>query len=152
MGVSEDAENGLAGGIPGYFEGKADALNAAVDAFGEQTIVVCPHAVYEGDDAAKVAKALSSPVARFLVDANRFVGNLGYRGEDLVTKLSLTPAAAVDDVAAVVAAAAAGDASIAVSDRVTRRYDAGADASREYAVRARFVDGTDAIRAAAPSL
>ena len=26
VGVAADAENGLAGGIPGYFEGKADAL------------------------------------------------------------------------------------------------------------------------------
>ena len=29
VGVAADAENGLAGGIPGYFEGKADALSAA---------------------------------------------------------------------------------------------------------------------------
>ena len=73
-------------------------------------------------------------------------------GEDLVTKLSLTPAAAADDVAAVVAAAAEGRLDVEPSERVTRRYDAAADASREYRVRARFVDGTDAIVAAAAGL
>ena len=70
-----------------------------------------------------------------------------------VTKLSLTPPSSVDDVAAVVAAAAATDLEIDVSTRTTRRVLLDTsdgirtlDESREYNVDARFVDGTDAIK------
>jgi len=59
----------------------------------------------------------------------------------------------VDDVAAVVAAAAATDLEIDVSTRTTRRVLLDTsdgirtlDKSQEYNVEARFVDGTDAIR------
>ena len=74
-----------------------------------------------------------------------------------VTKLSLTPPSSVDDVATVVAAAAAADLEIDVSTRTTRRVLLDTsdgiirtlDESREYNVDARFVDGSDAIKAAA---
>jgi NAD(P)-dependent dehydrogenase (short-subunit alcohol dehydrogenase family) len=154
VGVAADAENGLAGGIPGYFEGKADALNAAVRNFGADAVVVCPHDVVEPGSAR--IKAVDNPFARFARDANKAIGSVGYRGEDLVTKLSLTPPSSVDDVAAVVAAAAAADLEIDVSTRTTRRVLLDTsdgirtlDSSREYNVDARFVDGTDAIKAAA---
>ncbi len=82
---------------------------------------------------------------------------MGYRGEDLVTKLSLTPPSSVDDVATVVAAAAASDLDVDVSTRTTRRVLLDTsdgiirtlDESREYNINARFVDGTDAIKSAA---
>ena len=73
-----------------------------------------------------------------------------------VTKLSLTPPSSVDDVATVVAAAAAADLEIDVSTRTTRRVLLDTsdgiktlDESREYNVDARFVDGSDAIKVAA---
>ena len=154
VGVAADAENGLAGGIPGYFEGKADALNAAVEHFGADAVVVCPHEVVEPGSAR--IKAVDNPFARFARDANKAIGSVGYRGEDLVTKLSLTPPSSVDDVAAVVAAAAASDLDVDVSTRTTRRVLLDTsdgiktlDESREYNVEARFVDGSDAIKAAA---
>lgn len=153
LGVAEDAENGLAGGIPGYFEGKADALTAAVQNFGADAVVVCPHEVAEPDS--KRIKAVDNAFARFARDANRVVGGAGYRGEDLIMKLSLTPPSAVDDVAAVVANAACSDLDIAASTRTTRRVLLDTsdgirtlDESREYNVEAKFVDGTDAIKAA----
>ena len=154
VGVAADAENGLAGGIPGYFEGKADALNAAVEHFGTNAVVVCPHEVVEPGSAR--IKAVDNPFARFARDANKAIGSVGYRGEDLVTKLSLTPPSSVDDVAAVVAAAAS-DLDVDVSTRTTRRVLLDTsngiirtlEESREYNINARFVDGTDAIKAAA---
>ena len=73
-----------------------------------------------------------------------------------VTKLSLTPPSSVDDVAIVVAAAAASDLDVDVSTRTTRRVLLDTsdgirtlDKSQEYNVEARFVDGSDAIKAAA---
>ena len=73
-----------------------------------------------------------------------------------VTKLSLTPPSSVDDIATVVAAAAAADLEIDISTRTTRRVLLDTsdgiirtlDESREYNVDARFVDGSDAIKAA----
>lgn len=154
LGVAEDAENGLAGGIPGYFEGKADALTAAVERFGSDAVVVCPHEVAEPDS--KRIKAVDNAFARFARDANRVVGGAGYRGEDLIMKLSLTPPSSVDDVAAVVANAACSDLDIDASTRTTRRVLLDTsdgirtlDKSREYNVEAKFVDGTDAIKALA---
>ena len=151
VGVAADAENGLAGGIPGYFEGKADALNAAVQNFGAEAVVVCPHEVVEPGSAR--IKAVDNPFARFARDANKAIGSVGYRGEDLVTKLSLTPPSSVDDVATVVPAAAASDLDVDVSTRTTRRVLLDTsdgiktlDESREYNVDARFVDGSDAIK------
>ena len=82
VGVAADAENGLAGGIPGYFEGKADALNAAVRNFGADAVVVCPHEVVEPKSPR--IKAVDNPFARFARDANKAIGSVGYRGEDLV--------------------------------------------------------------------
>ena len=89
VGVAADAENGLAGGIPGYFEGKADALDAAVRNFGADAVVVCPHEVVEPGSAR--IKAVDNPFARFARDANKAIGSVGYRGEDLCTRTSLTP-------------------------------------------------------------
>ena len=83
VGVAADAENGLVGGIPGYFEGKADALDAAVRSFGTNAVVVCPHEVVEPNSPR--IKAVDNPFARFSRDANNAIGSVGYRGEDLVT-------------------------------------------------------------------
>ena len=158
--VASDVETGIAGGIPGYFRGKGEALDAVLAAFPD-ALVVCPHAVYDRADRGRSARAaaLDSRVARGVVAANRFLGNLGYRGEDLLTKVALTPPAPVGAVAAVLAAAATAAAAPSVprSERVTRRIDPDTEGtpdetSREYRATARFLDGTDAIRAAAARL
>ena len=138
-------------GLPERAEGKADALDAAVRNFGADAVVVCPHEVVEPGSAR--IKAVDNPFARFARDANKAIGSVGYRGEDLVTKLSLTPPSSVDDVAVVVASAAASDLDVDVSTRTTRRVLLDTsdgiktlDESREYNVDARFVDGSDAIK------
>ena len=154
LSVSSDVENALAGGIPGYFRGKGEALQAAVDAYPD-AVVVCPHLVAADGAGAPWTALLDSPIAKGIVSANAFIGNIGYRGEDLVTKVALTPPAALGDVSRIVAAAAVGDldAVAGVSERVTRRIDPdNSDVSKEYRLQARFVDGTEGIRAAAARL
>ena len=153
--VAADVENAIAGGIPGYFRGKGEALEAIVGAYGADAFVVAPSSV-TASRSDPLAKALDSPLAKFAVSANAFVGNIGYRGEDLVTKVALTPPVAVDDVAAVLAAAARDAAGfVPATERATRRLDPdntdayGGPTSREYVVTARFVDGTTGIREAA---
>ena len=153
--VAADVENAIAGGIPGYFRGKGEALEAIVGAYGADAFVVAPSSV-TASRSDPLAKALDSPLAKFAVSANAFVGNIGYRGEDLVTKVALTPPVVVDDVAAVLAAAARDAAAfVPATERATRRLDPdntdayGGPTSREYLVTARFVDGTTGIREAA---
>ena len=91
-----------------------------------------------------VQGALSTPVARGVVTANRVLGNMGYRGEDLVTKTLLSPPCPADDLAQAIAATAVGAVTIERSERVT--WMPGPDGNgQEVRAWGAHVDGTEQI-------
>ena len=91
-------------------------------------------------------KALDSGWARGLIGLNRAIGEVGYRGEDFVTKVSLTPPVSVDELATAIAATVTGAVAIEESERVVIVNEGGRDAEREISTVAKYVDGTEAIR------
>lgn len=141
VGVAQDAENGLRGSMPGLFEGKQAAAETAQAALGDGAIVFGPHAVYSGQAGAFVQGLLSSGAGRGLVGLNRAIGEMGWRGEDLVTKARLTPPVDVDELALALGAAAVGIVDVAKSER-TVYIEGGV----EVVSHGKYVDGTDAIR------
>ena len=151
VGVAQDAENGLRGSMPGLFEGKQAAAEAAQAALGDGAIVFGPHAVYSGQAGALMQGLLSSGAGRGLVGLNRAIGEMGWRGEDLVTKARLTPPVDVEDLALALGAAAVGLVDVAKSER-TVYIEGGV----EVVSSGKYVDGTDAIQSlsgeAAPRL
>ena len=178
VGVSSDAETGLSGAMPGLFNGKREAADAARDAFGDDAIVFGPHRIFceagvMGALGSFAQSALSSPVGRGLVVANRVLGNIGewrtcaarpaeqvspphpcdipmragcagYRGEDFVTKTQLTPPVAANDLAIAIAAVVVGAVEVERTERVAM-VPSKTGSGVEVRVVGRHVDGTDAI-------
>ena len=144
MGVSTDAERAYGGTNAGTFKGKRDAADAARAAFGDGLVYFGPHQVVSADDAR--LKALDSGWARGLIGLNRAIGEVGYRGEDFVTKVSLTPPVSVDELATAIAATVTGAVAIEESERVVIVNEGGRDAEREISTVAKYVDGTEAIQ------
>lgn len=145
VGVSSDAERAYGGTNAGTFKGKRDAADAARAAFGDGLVYFGPHQVVPVGDAR--LKALDSGWARGLIGLNRAIGEVGYRGEDFVTKVSLTPPISVDDLAAAIAATVTGAVEVEDSERVVIVNEGGhRDSERELRTVARYVDGTAAIR------
>jgi len=147
IGVSSDAEMGLSGSQPGAFKGKRDAYAAACAAFGPQAVVCFgPHSVVQRASDPRV-KALDSGWARSLMALNKAVGELGYRGEDFVTRTSLTPPVPVDDLAVAVAATVTGAVEVGESERRVVTIDSRTAASGvEVRTVGRHVDGTESIK------
>ena len=143
VGVSEVVEMGYGGTQPGIYKAKRDAAAAARAAFGDGLTEFGPSLVVGAGDPR--LKALDSGWARGLIALNKAMGEMGYRGEDFVTRASLTPPVSVDDLALAVAATVTGRAEVAPSERVVYANEGGPDA-REVRTLGRHVDGTEAIR------
>ena len=89
IGVAAMAELAYGGTLPAVYKAKRDAAAAARAAFGEDLIEIGPHLVVAAGDPR--LRALDSGWARGLIGLNKAVGSVGYRGEDLCTRTSLTP-------------------------------------------------------------
>jgi len=89
IGVAAMAELAYGGTLPAVYKAKRDAAAAARAAFGEDLIELGPHLVVAAGDPR--LRALDSGWARGLIGLNKAVGSVGYRGEDLCTRTSLTP-------------------------------------------------------------
>ena len=144
IAVAADVETALAGAMPGVFDGKRLAMDAVRSAFPDTAHAIFgPHSVYDAGSnpvGAAAQAALSTGAARGLINANRLIGNLGWRGEDFLTKARLMPPCPVAELGLAVALAVCGAADIEQSVR-TVRIDDGVEVSAE----GRHVDGTEAI-------
>eukprot|EP00966_Prymnesium_polylepis_P267845 6187200-Prymnesium_polylepis.1 len=146
VGVASIAETGLSGTNPGMFKGKRDAAAAARAEFGSGATCFGPHLVVGRRDAR--LKALDSGWARGLIALNKAVGEVGYRGEDFITRTSLPPPVSVDDLALAIAATMIGAVEVDESERLVTSNDGG-DSGIEIRESGRFVDGTAAIKSLA---
>jgi hypothetical protein len=149
VGASSDVENGFGGTQPGIFKGKRDTFAAAQVVFGEDgAFYFGPHRVTDRRD--PLRPLLDSAWARGLIAANRAVGNLGYRGEDLVTKVFLTPPVAVEVLAAAIVGTVTGGVHVDTTERQVYANDGGRDGI-ELRTTGRYVDGTREIEKVASS-
>lgn len=144
MGVSSDAERAYGGTNAGAFKGKRDAAATALAAFDDGLVYFAPHLVVPAGDAR--LKALDSGWARGLIGLNRAIGEVGYRGEDFVTRVGLTPPISVDELATAIAATVTGAVEVEESERLVIVNEGGRDAEQELSIVGRHVDGTSAIR------
>ena len=142
IGVSSDTETGFGGTQPGLFKGKRDSAADARAAFGDALTYFGPHQVVGSQDFR--LKALDSGWARGLIALNKAFGELGYRGEDYVTRARLTPPVSVDDLATAIAAAITGAVEVEPTERCVIANDGGVDGV-EICTTGRYVDGTAAI-------
>lgn len=142
IAVSSDAEMAYGGTQPGLYKAKRDAAASARSEFGESATCFSPHQVVASDDPR--LKLLDSGWARAAISLNRAIGSVGYRGEDFVTKVSLTPPCAVSHLAIAVVAAVTGTVAALESERCVLTNDGGSDGV-EVCDRGHWVDGTSAI-------
>ena len=101
IGVAAMAELAYGGTLPAVYKAKRDAAAAARAAFGEDLIELGPHLVVAAGDPR--LRALETGWARGLIGLNKAVGSIGYRGEDLCTRTSLTPPVSATDLAPYIA-------------------------------------------------